>query len=212
MNTTKKSILVVATATIAITAVSYPILARAPDESTRQPVPAAINRNAESPSPRQVDLPKQAPAPVQPAQGVTQKSAQAAAPQLADPGNPPPAALDPQMQDAMATMATMKQSFGDLYATLMKSDDSEMALQKIYVFETQMDELQSKVKGTPLEQQIAPVLKPIKDIQAALENDDLAGARKIMQSLNLLGPKVQQKIENTAGMTIDQAAKTAGSG
>jgi len=106
-------------------------------------------------------------------------------------------------------MAPLKQSFGDMYAALMETNDPDTALEKINLVESQMEGLQAKVKGTPLEQQMAPAIQPLKAIQVALQHGDLTGARKILQSLNSMGPKIQTKIETTAGMTIDQAAKKA---
>ncbi len=119
---------------------------------------------------------------------------------------PVPGTVDARMQDAMAMMQPMKSLYADIYVALTQTDDPDTALQKMQELQPQIDELKTKVKGTPLEQIVTPALARLSDARNSLKKGDLAGAKKIIESLNKIGQNVQDKIENTAGISIEKAA------
>jgi len=201
MTTTTKIIL--GAAVIVIVAASYQLFS--PGETPAEPkqeVPTPLI--AKPAMAAQVAAPSQAPVPKAPA--ATLSTTQTPLPGSA--ANPP--SVQPNIQEAMAMMQPMKQMYADVYQSLMNANDIDGALEKMNALGDQLDKMQAKAVGTPLEPQLAPAVKALKLAQEALQHGDVAGARKIIEGLNQQGPKIQSKIEQTAGVSFDQAAKDAG--
>jgi len=206
MSTTTKILLVATVIIVAVVSIHY--LTQLPATPVAKVVAAA--GQIQPPVPAQVVIPKQAPAPVsQEIAPATQTSPVGNADTVPVVESPPPLPTDKAMQEALVLMVPLSQTYNDFVTALTKANDPDMALQKVNLMETQFEEILAKVKGTPLEQQVAPEIKTLKALQDALLHGDLASARKIIQALNAMGPKLQGQIEQTAGMTIDQAARSA---
>lgn len=210
MTTTTKVIVAVGTVLILAGAYNYAtrLSDQAGDASAQPPVSqpvASVSPGLAAPKVAEVAAPRQ------PAAAVSNAAMKSTTPLAA---NPPPAVsdtgstapqVDPQMRDALAMMAPMKALYGDIYQSLMEAKDPETALRKFDTLQPQIDALRAKIVGTPLEQMAGPALDQLQSARVALEQGDIAKARKIIQSLNKIGQNVQTKIETTAGLTIDQA-------
>ena len=92
----------------------------------------------------------------------------------------------------------------------METEDPDAAFQKLQALPTPLADLHIQAKGTNLEQILTPVLAQFKVAKSDLEHGDIAGAKKIISSINQIGAKTQTKIETTAGISIDQAAASNG--
>ncbi len=209
MTTTTKTILAAAVVILAVASYNYAIHATgsAPAKTADQ----AAGPNPASSAKAQVVMPVMAPAPATPV--IAGKVSSAASASTIPSSNPAPAAstipanLDPNMKDAMAMMQPMKALYGEIYASLMQTNDPDTALQKLQELQPQIDVLNAKVKGTPLENIVAAPLAQLTAVKTALQHGDIAGAQKIIGSLNKIGQNVQNNVEQTAGVSIDQAAQ-----
>ena len=93
-------------------------------------------------------------------------------------------------QAAQVMLVTMKQSFLDMAAAMNQSSDLGAIREKVNALQSQMDALQARAAGTMLGAQLTPAANALKAVQAALQKDDAAGVRQILQKLSAGGPSV----------------------